>query len=282
VTSVKGADGNTYTLSVSGESTSPSELRAARGGVTKVIATMVTDGADQGIVTYLDNDYAKAVLNYAGRKQQGPGQTLTAKVKVIVNTCAPANTVKVNDNTFNVKFIRPVSAENGSVAFKDAVDGGDKKAIDMVFKDWRNLWEASYFAYYGITALTIPNTGLAADGIGFKIDATKVTTTLGTNSKLGDEVDGILTTKNGTTLKSQTSNLVLTYYPPTTPGTAANVTIHGKTVQDKGYGVIIYENNGTPVDDFELRIPMTVTYDWGEFVTYIDATVSKTIGVKKQ
>ena len=46
--------------------------------------------------------------------------------------------------------------------------------------------------------------------------------------------------------------------------------------------MIIYENNGTPVDDFELRIPMTVTYDWGEFVTYIDATVSKTIGVKKQ
>lgn len=286
VTSVKGSDGNTYTLSVSGETTSPSEFRATRGGVTKVIATMVTEGADQGIVTFQNNDYAKAVLNYAGRKQQGAGQTLTAKVKVIVNTCAPANTVKVNNNTFNVKFIRPVNAENGSVAFVDAVDGGDVKAITMAFTDWRGLWSTNpynYFTYYGVAALTVPNTGLAADGIGFKIDATKVTTTLGTNSKLGDEVDGILTTQNGTTLSSQTSNLVLTYYPPVTVGTAQNGRmIHGKSVNDKGYGVIVYENNGTPVDNFEVRIPMTVTYDWGEFVTYINATVSKTIGVKKQ
>ena len=283
VTSVKGSDGNTYTLSVSGTSTSPSELRATRSGTTKVIAKMETTGANMGIVTYQDNDFAKAVLNYAGRKQQGPGQTLTAKVQVVVTTCAPANNVTVDKNTFNVKFIRPVNAENGEVALVDAVDGGSVAAITMAFTDWRGLWSTTpynYFNYYGVTTLTVPNTGTNADG-SVKIDPSKVTTTLN-GGKLGDVVDGINTTTNGTTLKSKTSNLVFSYYAPATVGVAATRTIHGKTVQDKGYGVVVYENNGTPVDDFQLRIPMTVTYDWGQFTTYIDASVAKTIGVKKQ
>lgn len=287
VTKVKGADGNTYTLSVSGESTSPSELRATLGTVTKVIALMETEGANQGIVSYQDNDFSRAVLNYAGRKQQGAGQTLTAKVKVIVNTCAPANTVTVKDNTFNVKFIRPVNAENGAVAFADAVDGGDVKAITMAFSDWRGLWATTpynYFNYYGVNTLTVPGTA-ATDNWGVdcvRLNPAKVTTTLGTGSTLGQTVDGINTTQGGTTLGSQTSNLVFSYYAPTVVGTAGNRTIHGKTVRDNGYGVLVYENNGTPVDDFKLRIPMTVSYDWGDFVTYIDAEISKTIGVKKQ
>lgn len=43
-------------------------------------------------------------------------------------------------------------------------------------------------------------------------------------------------------------------------------------------GQIKYENNGNNVADFMVRIPVTVTYEWGTINTYVDCAVENTLG----
>ena len=43
------------------------------------------------------------------------------------------------------------------------------------------------------------------------------------------------------------------------------------------FGYLLYENNGQVTDTFQIRVPLTVTYDWGEIKTsYVDITVLPT------
>ena len=46
----------------------------------------------------------------------------------------------------------------------------------------------------------------------------------------------------------------------------------------KAFGYIYYENNGTNVTDFTVRIPVDVCYEWGHFSTYVDVTIKRTQG----
>ena len=42
------------------------------------------------------------------------------------------------------------------------------------------------------------------------------------------------------------------------------------------FGTITYSNNGSTVGTFQVKIPATVTYDWGELKTEVVVTVEKT------
>lgn len=42
--------------------------------------------------------------------------------------------------------------------------------------------------------------------------------------------------------------------------------------------IITYTNNGNNVKEFKVRIPVTVTYEWGEFKHYIEVTIAATQG----
>ena len=120
----------------------------------------------------------------------------------------------------------------------------NKKDMDELvdFLDWRDLWESpTWVDYYGVTAI-------AAD------------------------VDGITTTLNGgtlgQTLLSDVTDAVSFEYKPT--GATSN---YG----GKDFGYLYYGNNGSVTATFQIRVPLTITYDWGKITTaYVDITVQPT------
>jgi len=44
------------------------------------------------------------------------------------------------------------------------------------------------------------------------------------------------------------------------------------------FGYIFYENNGVNVDEFIVRIPLNIYYEWGHFRTYVDVKINTTLG----
>ena len=44
------------------------------------------------------------------------------------------------------------------------------------------------------------------------------------------------------------------------------------------FGYIYYENNGVNVEEFVVRIPLNIYYEWGHFRTYVDVKINTTLG----
>lgn len=42
------------------------------------------------------------------------------------------------------------------------------------------------------------------------------------------------------------------------------------------FGYIYYENNGENVEKFNVKVPVTVSYTWGDFQTYVVITIDRT------
>ena len=40
--------------------------------------------------------------------------------------------------------------------------------------------------------------------------------------------------------------------------------------------LLLYENNGVTVGDFQIQVPFDVTYDWGTICVYVVCKISKT------
>ena len=125
-----------------------------------VLSTTTDADATNNFVTYQDNDIAKAVLNYAGHLALGKNETLTAKVQVnVVNGCDQK--LDVANNTFDVKFLRPISIEATDGSLEDAKDNGSDLALKdaMQFVDWRGFEfvpdNMNYFEYYGVETIAI-------------------------------------------------------------------------------------------------------------------------------
>ncbi len=247
-TDVKGSDGNSYKLSVSEDGlTLNATLLDDKGHATAtsaavaVLSTVSTNDANNNYVTYQENEIAKAVLNYASHLQLGNNETLTAKVQINVkNQCGQKLNVK--NNTFDVKFLRPISinpTKNGTLV--DATDNGSKLELNKVmeFVDWRTYKfvpdHQNYFGYYGVESIEI-NTKDIMFG----------------SKKLND------------------------VYP------AAAVNYEKATVDQIGkgnFGSITWHNNGTALSgDITIELPVEVTYKWGTFKVMIPIVVKKTIG----
>ena len=150
----------------------------------------------------------------------------------------------IANNTFDIKFLRPLDVTGAeAVTFTDAVTGGNKKDMaELVdFLDWRDQWQESWVDYYGVTSI-------AAD------------------------VDGITTTLNG-------GKLGETLLSDVTDAVSFDYKAIGaeKTYGGKDFGYLYYGNNGSVTAKFQIRVPLTITYDWGEITTaYVDITVEPT------
>jgi hypothetical protein len=154
----------------------------------------------------------------------------------------------LTNNTFNVKFLRPVDVT--SAAGNELLDGqtnGSTADLKLTFTDWRDhdFTDISktagndYFAYYGIKSISYDKNG--------------ITTNLG-GGTLG-------TTK----LSTQTKNIEVTYTAPSE-----------SPIKEGKYGTVHYENNGNTVGAFTIRIPFTITYDWGVIKTTVDFKINTT------
>lgn len=248
----------------------------------EVIATI-----DQttGVVTYANTNLAKKLLNYSPSVPKTDAKLYANIGVVLKNSAADCNLVSAIESEVNpYYFLRPLNLS--AVAGKVYVDGVDAykpqanlNVFDVFeFTDWRgetgrfvtpdfsNLW---YFKYYGIS--------------NFKVDVDNVTTNLNggdlAKTKLSKKTKNIVLYHCTGDIKAPTKvdsakGLDITYKSDVTP-TWGQEQYDGLS---KKFGYIRYENNGANVSEsFMLRIPVKVTYTWGEIETTVDVTVTPTI-----
>lgn len=190
------------------------------------------------------SDAAKEKLNaYAPKTGEVNtlDKVLTARVKVVATMCGNID-VPVNNKEFDVKFIRPISITDATAKFVDGVT--TTAPLKLTFVDWRGynftgtrVPTANYFTYYGVKSIAL--------------DIPNAKTNL--NNNWNDK------------LSELTSKIKLAYVAPTEAQIAA-----------EDFGTITYSNNGSTVGTFQVKIPATVTYDWGELKTEVVVTIEKT------
>ena len=203
---------------------------------TFVIATMTADG----IVELAKDAETLVLLNANSPKELA--NVLTARVAVKSSLCWGAG-IKINNNEFDVKFIRPISVESATAEFTDAVATTSK--VNLTFKNWngfdftdpnRAFPSTDYFAYYKVSKI--------------ELDTDNATTDLNGNSN--------------DLLKKVTSLIELKYTAPTE-----------NPIQANKYGTLTYNNNGLTVGTFHITIPAKITYEWGVLNTEVVVTVKE-------
>lgn len=246
----------------------------------KVIATI---NQDNGELTYVNDTLAKELLNYSPSVPKTAAE-LYANIGVVLKAGENCNSVVALQSEVNpYYFLRPLNltAVTGKY-YVDAVDAYKPEANLNVFDvfeftDWRgeagrfvtpdfsNLW---YFKYYGISNFFVDVKNVTTNMNGGKLGETK----------LSEKTDKIALFHCTGDIKDPTivpeSGLAISYKSETTP-TWGQEQYDGLS---KKFGYIRYQNNGANVSEsFMLRIPVKVTYTWGEIETTVDVTVNPSI-----
>lgn len=236
-----GQSGTKYTMTVS---TDGHELYANASGMSQMIAEL-----DGSTIEYKNDkgSYARDLLNAAAHTDLAHSVTATVAIYA-QNACGMELPIK--NNTFDVKFLRPIDATGvADVAFTDAIDGGNQidKYLLLSFTDWRGEWSSDF--------VQAPNAGYGIDYI--IADINGITT----------DMSGKDITKD--LLSSVTKDIVFTQDYTS-----------GKSYGGAKFGQLTYKNVGHVTSTFKVRVPVTVQYYWGEVKTYVDITVNATQGNK--
>ena len=203
-----------------------------------------------GTVALAQTTEAKKLLNEYGHDLIA--NTLTAKIAVKTTLCGKYD-VPVSENTFYVKFLRPINVTSANGTAVDGETGGSTVKLNMTFTDWRdhNFTDASvtkgndYFKYYGVESITADVANAESDLTG--------------------------TFEN---LKATAPNIKLTWTAP-----AGNT---AKLIKAGEYGSFKYENVGQTVGNFVIHVPMIVKYKWGSLKVTATINVSKTTNNAKR
>ena len=253
----KGVDGKTYVMSVADNGKT---LNAQiKGNQTKKSVAKLTSPVDPSTtkISYEHNDYAHALLNYKGSNELADDVVKAIIGIMAQNDCAKPLTLK--NNTFDVRFLRPINAKDAAKTIEDAnyTELQVIKAEDLLlFTDWRNAWNnkqnwgkgGEYARYYGITGVTIEG---ITDGQSIS-DNPQVMTNMGQPDP-----------KTFVSLASVTKNIDFIY-------SAADG------------GKLTYKNLSSTVQEFQIKIPVTVNYLWGYITKDVTITVKKTANNAKK
>ncbi len=228
--------------------------KADKKKVEQKIAVLVGDDVNSTKVEYVanadKNGYSEAMLNYRAHNALADNV-----VKAIIglqaqNACGKA--LALTNNTFDVRFLRPINVFNADKEITDAATT-ELQTInvnDLVkFTDWRDVWNkkseagngGEYFTYYGIESITVPG---VADGQNISLNSLVVT-------NLG-QADA-----NKFVSLSSVSNQVDFIYSA---------------------GTITYKNLSSTLRDFDVKIPVAVKYIWGTIYSNVTIHVHKTAG----
>lgn len=232
----KGLSGKTYVLSLADAGKT---LQANVKGQSAKQAIVKIEGEDVNAqkAVYQETEYAKDLLNYK-KHDELDENTLTAIVGIFAkNAC---HDLPLTDNTFNVRFLRPLNITNTTADVEDAGDAA--QVIDLMsllsFSDWRDLWQTGYDKFYGIKGVKVVG---VADG-----------------QKISTNSD-VLTDQNGNTEKMVPLQ-----------------NVNGAIDFVYNDGKLTYKNYNSTTDDFKVQIPVVVTYDWGEVPQIITVNVKRT------
>ena len=248
----KGADGKTYTLSVSADGR---ELKVNNVVIAKLVLPAKfadkagdMEEANYTMIEYQHNKIAHALLNYCSHKEFDAKNdaVLNNFLNVIISlaiqnedVCKPLD---VEKTTFNVRFIRPIDVSEPHIMLLPDIPGDNTNTIYLNrifdYSDWRGLWSNSYFDYYGVMTPKI-------DGL--------------TDGELLSVNHSVKADLNGAGMKPMyqiSSQLDFTYH------------------EDPFLGNYIeYNNTGTNIQSLKLEIPVIVEYIWGEFYTIVTVTM---------
>lgn len=231
----KGVSGKTYVLSVVANGKT---LEAYIKGTHATQAVVKIEGRDVNAqkAVYQETEFAKDLLNYKKHNELDEN-TLTAIVGIYAkNAC---HELPLTNNTFNVRFLRPLNITNTSAEVEDA--GTEAQVIELMklltFTDWRDAWQKDYDKFYGIKGVKVAG---VANG-----------------QKISQNAD-VLTDQNGNTTMVPLQS------------------VNGAIDFVYSYGKLTYKNYNTTTADFKVQIPVVVTYDWGEVPQTIIVNVKRT------
>lgn len=231
----KGVSGKTYVLSVVANGKT---LEAYIKGTHATQAVVKIEGRDVNAqkAVYQETEFAKDLLNYKKHNELDEN-TLTAIVGIYAkNAC---HELPLTNNTFNVRFLRPLNITNTSAEVEDA--GTEAQVIDLMklltFTDWRDAWQKGYDKFYGIKGVKVAG---VANG-----------------QKISQNAD-VLTDQNGNTTMVPLQS------------------VNGAIDFVYSYGKLTYKNYNTTTADFKVQIPVVITYDWGEVPQTIIVNVKRT------
>jgi|GEM_PF-4589510 len=235
-----------------------------------VQAVVILDGPYNNIAKFQGKDdkkfdYARALLNKADHLELAAGETFTTHMLLDVEDyCLPIQW-QDETNRFDIRYLRPISGEAGNVqTIIDAVNNGsDVYLADILnFQDWRAVdgkkdyhfsyattEGMKYINYYGIKVININYADIESNISGVRKPIRLVTKEIKFEDNTG-EWD----------------------FSSETP----------KDFRD-AIGYFHYENNQSVVDDFEMYIPLSIEYYWGETAKqWVTLQVKRTTGQARQ
>lgn len=253
----KGIDGKTYVMSVSEDGKTLNAQIKGNQAKNPVATLTSPEDPSETMIAYQHNEYAHALLNYKDHKSLA-----NDVVKAIIGIKAQngcAKDLALTNNKFDVRFLRPINAENANKVIVDAsyVEMQKIKATDLLkFTDWRDAWNkkqaagigGEYEKYYGVTGVSIEG---IEDGQSISLNP-NVLTNLGQSDP-----------KKFVPLGDVTKNIDFVY-------TAADG------------GTLTYKNLSATVQEFQIKIPVTVKYLWGYITENVTITVQKTANNAKK
>lgn len=252
-------------------------------------AQIATIDPATGEVKLVKNDATKAVLNAVGYKKgiEPLYEQFHAHIGVATaNSCGVVE--KTTEDKFYASWHRPI---NILKSVKPAVDantnGNDIKVFDCIkMYDWRgwktaeteadcvanqtNMWGDNYWfwAYYGVSAISADlrydNVMLQFEGSDKWVKLSSVTNEL---ALYGKNADGSIVRDN-----VLTSTFNLASYNSSAYNSLVERTLKAKL------GSIHYTNNGDVVKKFSVKVPVTITYEWGQIKTDVVINIDATIG----
>ena len=249
----KGNDGKEYVTSVSGDGQTLYAKIVGTTGAADVIARLTRHGDPANMNSFVEYEHsaaAHALLNYKDRN------SLTNDVlKAVIgfkatNSCGMFLPIK--NAEIPVRFIRPITAKEGkNRTFTDAVDGGNKLSVFGLvdFNDWRNdnSWKPEYYKYYGILSITPDMTQATTDMTGSWKNLKEVAPVTYDNFK----------------------------YQPNSYTDKSAIATTAAALQN-AYGTLVYENISSVTADFQVKVPLVITYDWGTITTHVTILVKAT------
>jgi hypothetical protein len=210
-----------------------------------------------------ETDYAKDLLNIASHTDLAHTLLINIGLRAEFTACPIEILPEI---IVPVKVIRPLDAKgDNSHVFTDAVTQGNVLKVAELLKkgfiDWRNKWEfldanRDYYKYYDVKAPV-------------KVDLDNMTTNMNGNDINKD-------------LMKDVAPETFAYFKTTTTGGSAVVGSYksgSKTVNvEKDFGTIRFDNVNNVAHEFKVKIPLIVSYYWGDIVTDVTITVNPTTG----
>ena len=259
------------------------KLYAECDGVYKQIATL---NQTTGEISLINNEFCQKVLNAVGYTEGHKNITteMSAWVAIVAPTkCGLAE--KVAEGVNLASWQRPINLKaTEEQQMVDANTNGNTIYLIDILKmfDWRGeangyMWGKNtwFWAYYNVKAITVD------------VTPSKVLTNMhyGTEKKLSE-----VTTEAELRTYPQ-MNLKETYkFDLRQPNNAYGAT-NGFQYEAKNnalvkymnehkevFGAIYYKNNGDNVNEFYVKVPVTVEYEWGTFTTYVKINIKTTLG----